>query len=72
MVHLVNCDADHVSAISDVRLRCAMPDGKRAVSVTFYSPDASGAEVLKFENKDGAVSVAVPSFRVYGVVVVSA
>jgi hypothetical protein len=72
LVHLVNCDADHVSAVSDVRLKCAMPDGKRTASVMFYSPDASGGEALKFENKDGAVSVAVPSFRIYGVIVVSA
>jgi hypothetical protein len=72
LVHLVNCDAEHVSSIANVKVRCAMAAGESVATVRFYSPDSSGAEVLKSEFRDGMVSFAVPSFKVYGVVELSA
>jgi hypothetical protein len=72
LVHLVNCDAEHVSSIANVKVRCAMAAGKSAATVTFHSPDTSGGELLKSESRDGMVSFTVPSFKVYGVVELSA
>jgi hypothetical protein len=72
MVHLVNCDAEHVSAVTNVRVRCALGAGESAATVLFRSLDSPDGEKLRFETKDGMVSFTVPSFRVYGVVEVSA
>jgi hypothetical protein len=72
LVHLVNCDTEHVSAIENVKVRCAMPAGQSAATVRFYSPDASGAQELKSEFADGMVSFTVPRFNVYGVAELSA
>jgi hypothetical protein len=72
LVHLVNCDAEHVSSIANVKVLCAMADGKSASTVMFYSPDTSGGEPLKFEFREGMVSFTVPSFGVYGVVELNA
>jgi hypothetical protein len=72
MVHLVNYDAEHVSSIANAKVRCAMAAGESVATVRFYSPDASGGELLKSESSDGMVSFTVPSFKVYGVVELSA
>lgn len=72
MVHLVNCDAEHVSAIANVKVRCAMPAAVSAVKITFHTPDTSGGEPLKFESREGIVSFTVPNFKVYCVVELSA
>jgi len=72
LVHLVNCDAEHVSAIANVKVRCAVAAGQSGATVTFHSPDTSGGELLKSEFKDGMVAFTVPSFKVYGVVELSA
>ncbi|WP_197414116.1 beta-galactosidase [Terracidiphilus gabretensis] len=72
LVHLVNCDAEHVSSIAGVKVRCALDVGESVAAVRFYSPDTSGGELLKSESRDGMVSFAVPSFKVYGVVELSA
>ena len=72
LVHLVNCDAEHVSSIDNVKVRCAMAAGESVARVTFCSPDASGEELLKSEFRDGMVSFTVPRFKVYGIVELSA
>jgi hypothetical protein len=72
MVHLVNCDAEHVATIRNVQVRCAMPAGRPVSRVTFYSPDESTGETVPFENQEGMVSFTVPSFKVYGLAELSA
>jgi hypothetical protein len=72
LVHLVNCDAEHVSSIANVKVRCAMAAGESAATVRFYSPDSSSGELLKGESRDGMVSLTVPAFKVYGVVELTA
>jgi hypothetical protein len=72
LLHLVNCDTEHVAAIDNVKVRCAMASGDAALTVKFYTPDSTDVKSLKFENRDGMVEFTVPSFKVYGVVELSA
>ena len=72
LVHLVNFDAEHVSSIANVKVRCAMGAGESVANVRFYSPDTPGGELLKSESTGGMVAFTVPSFKVYGVVALSA
>ena len=71
IIHLVNFKAEQKQAIEGIVIRCALPEGKPANAVRFYSPDLSSEKVLDFHMQGSEVVFTVPALNVYGVAAVS-
>ena len=77
VVHLVNYKVDLDGTITeekDVKLKVAMPDGKKPISVQLVSPDFPERPMLEFaEKEEGGLKVAefsVPRLVIYDLVVI--
>jgi hypothetical protein len=68
LLHLVNYDASHTSAIEGIDVRCAVPQGQAASAVTCYSAKPDAGAPLEFHTEGSEVVFRVPKLNVYCVV----
>lgn len=71
LVHLVNYDAGKTSAIENVEIRCALPHGASARSVSLYSPDSENSVSVQFQMQGTSAVFSIPRMSTYCVAMVS-
>jgi hypothetical protein len=71
IVHLVNYNASKSPSIEKIEVSCAVPDGKSASAVKYYSPASDSFDALNFRMQGSEAVFTIPKLNTYGVAVVS-
>lgn len=71
MVHLVNYNSAKMPAIQDIKVRCAVPEGKSANAVRLYSVRSDAGDTMNFRMQDASAVFTVPQLNTYCIAVVS-
>jgi hypothetical protein len=71
LVHLVNYNASKTPAIENIEIRCALPQGSSARSVSLYSPASENPVPLQFQMQGTAAVFSVPKMNTYCVAIVN-
>jgi hypothetical protein len=71
IIHLVNYDTERNSSVAGITIRCAMPEGRPATAVRFYSPDADDGQPVAFRMEGAEAVFTAPELHAYGVISVS-
>lgn len=71
ILHLVNYSTEKHPSVTNIAVRCAIPKGKRATAVSFYTPEASKGKPIDFRMEGSEAIFAISALQTYGVVTLS-
>jgi hypothetical protein len=71
LIHLINYNSKQAPSIGDIEVSCAIPDGRPAGAIGFYSAASDGHESLKFQMQGSNAVFTIPSIDAYCMVAVS-
>jgi hypothetical protein len=67
-IHLVNYNAKQVPVLTAIRAQFPLPNNKKAVKATLYTPETDVARPLEFINENGGVKFTLPEMRIYALI----
>ncbi|MGH9325085.1 MAG: hypothetical protein ACRD2B_00135 [Terriglobia bacterium] len=71
LVHLINYNTKQIPSIEAIDVKCAVPAGQAASSVTLYSPDSDASTTLNFRMQNSKAAFTVPKLDTYCMVAVT-
>ena len=71
LVHLLNYNVKESPSIENVRVECAVPEGRRATAVRLHSIDLATYDTLNFQMQGSKVIFTVPQLNTYCVAAIS-
>jgi hypothetical protein len=69
-VHLVNYNAKLIPSLTAIQTKVALPENRKALKVTLYSPESDAARPLDFNNEGNVANFAVPEMRSYALIAI--